>query len=186
MWTIGSLQGSVISVSLSAVHGFSKQVVDSIEVVAGFGVAGDCHAGERVQHLYRVRKNPAAKNLCQVHLLQSELFAELESKGIVVAAGEIGENVALAGVDLLSLPVGSLVRLGNEALVEITGLRDPCSQMKAVHPDLMKACISRDADGKKLRRAGVMGTAADSGLVRAGDLVAVTLPAEPWRRMGPV
>lgn len=180
------MTGYVVSVSRSAVHGFSKECVGEIRILAGLGVEGDAHAGVTVQHLYRLRKTPGALNLCQVHLLGEELFAELRSGGIEVAPGEMGENVTVRGIDLLGLPVGARVRLGEEAEVEITGLREPCSQMNHLRKGLMKACLARDAEGGRVRKAGVMGVAAGSGLVRVGDAVTVVLPERPWRRMGPV
>lgn len=180
------MQGTVISVSRSAVHEFSKDVMQEIEIVAGHGVLGDAHAGARVQHLYRVRKNPNAPNLCQVHLLQEQIFAELAATGISVSPGQMGENIVVRGLDLLSLPVGATLHLGEQAHVEVTGLREPCSQMNGLRPGLMKACLARDASGGKLRKAGIMGIATATGTVRAGDTVRVSLPPKPWRTMGPV
>jgi MOSC domain-containing protein YiiM len=176
----------VMSVSRSAVHGFSKNVVAEVRLVAGHGVEGDAHSGAKVQHLYRKRKDPNALNLCQVHLLQQELFRELAEMGITVDAGQMGENILTSGVDLLTLPVGARVKLGESAIVEITGLRDPCSQLNRLHSGLMKACISLDEKRRKIRKAGVMGVVIAGGLVRPGDLIQIELPAEPHRVMGPV
>jgi MOSC domain-containing protein YiiM len=116
----------VVSVSRSAVHGFSKQVAAEIVLLAGLGVEGDAHAGVTVRHRYRVRQDPSAPNLCQVHLLQEELFAELAGKGIAIAPGEMGENITTRGLDVLSLPRGARLHFGANAIVEVTGLRDPC------------------------------------------------------------
>jgi MOSC domain-containing protein YiiM len=176
----------VVSVSRSPVHGFSKEIAGEIRLLVGLGVEGDAHAGRTTQHLYRLRKDPAAPNLCQVHLLQAELFAELAEQGLAVAPGEMGENVTTAGVGLLELPVGARLALGAVAVVEITGLREPCSQMNRLRPGLMKACISRSASGEVIRKAGVMGIVAAGGVVRVGDAIGVELPARPWRKMGPV
>ena len=180
------MQGKVTSVSRSPVHGFSKDVVEQIQVLAGLGVEGDAHAGVTVRHRYRVRKNPAALNLCQLHLLQGELFAELAAKGFRLEPGELGENVTTEGIDLLTLPVGAVLHLGEAATVEITGLREPCVQMNGLRPGLMKACLARSAGGGLIRKAGVMGIATGSGPVSAGDAIRVTLPPQPWRTMGPV
>lgn len=180
------MQASVVSVSRSPVHGFSKQVVDHIELLAGLGVAGDAHAGVTVRHRYRVRKNPNAPNLCQVHLLQEELFAELAGRGLPLAPGQLGENITTRGLDLLELPVGAILHLGPSAQVEITGLREPCSQMNTLRPGLMKACLARRPDGSVLRKSGVMGLALATGIIRPGDCITVTLPAKPWQTMGPV
>jgi MOSC domain-containing protein YiiM len=166
----------VLSVSLSPVHGFSKAVASEIALLAGLGVEGDAHAVVTVRHRYRVRKDPAAPNLCQVHLLQAELFGELAEKGIAVAAGEMGENVTTLGIDLLGLPRGTRLRLGESAVVEVTGLREPCAQMNGLRPGLMKACLARAADGALVRKAGIMGIVLTGGVVRAGDRIAVELP----------
>jgi MOSC domain-containing protein YiiM len=176
----------VLSVSRSPVHGFSKQVEPEIRLLAGLGVEGDAHAGSTTQHLYRMRKDPTAPNLCQVHLLQAELFAELAEQSLAIAPGQMGENVTTQGVDLLGLPVGARLMLGAEAVVEITGLREPCSQMDKLQPGLMKACLSRSARGDLIRKAGVMGIVVAGGVVRVGDAIAVEPPARPWRKMGPV
>jgi MOSC domain-containing protein YiiM len=180
------MQGKIVSVSRSAGHAFSKERCASINVVAGLGVEGDVHAGATVKHRYLVRKNPKAPNLCQVHLLQAELFDELRARGIEIAPGEMGENVTTLGVDLLSLPLGAKLHLGEQAVVEVTGLRTPCSQMDAFRPGLMKACMGREADGSLVRKAGIMAIATVGGTVVAGDAVAVELPAGEWVKLGPV
>jgi MOSC domain-containing protein YiiM len=180
------LAGQVVSVTRSPVHGFSKQAVPEIRILAGFGVEGDAHAGEKVQHLYRVRKHPNAPNLCQVHLLAAELVDDLRARGMEVAPGQMGENVTTRGLDLLTLPVGARIHLGLEALVEVTGLRDPCTQLNTLHPALMKACLARTPDGILVRKAGIMAIALRSGPVRAGDTISIHLPEGEWRTMGPV
>jgi MOSC domain-containing protein YiiM len=180
------MPANVLSVSRSATHSFSKAVVDEIRVVAGLGVEGDAHAGVTVRHRYRVRKDPTSRNLCQVHLLQSELFVELAASGIDVAPGQMGENIATSGIDLLSLPLGTLLHLGDSAVVEVTGLRDPCAQLNGLRPGLMKACLVRNSPGKVQRKAGIMGVAIASGTVRAGDEITVVLPPGEPRPLGPV
>ncbi len=180
------MQGIVVSVSRSPVHRFSKQVAAEIALLAGLGVEGDAHAGVTVRHRYRVRQDPAAPNLCQVHLLQEELFAELAGKGIAIAPGEMGENITTRGLDVLSLPRGARLHFGANAIVEVTGLRDPCQQMNGLHPGLMKACIARDANGGIVRKSGIMGIVVAGGVVRAGDAIACVLPPGEWLPLEPV
>ncbi len=170
------MNAKVASVSLNPKHAFSKPVAREIVLLAGLGVQGDAHAGATVRHRYRVRKDPTAPNLCQVHLLHEELFAELAEKGIGVKAGEMGENVTTSGIDLLALPRGTRLHLGEAAVVEVTGLRDPCSQMNALRPGLMKACLARAADGALVRKSGIMSIVIAGGVVRPGDPIAVVLP----------
>jgi MOSC domain-containing protein YiiM len=176
----------VVAVAASTVHGFSKQTRPAIQLLAGLGVQGDAHQGVTVQHLSRLRRDPAAPNLRQVHLLPVELFDLLGSAGHRVVPGDLGENVATAGVDLLGLPTGTLLVLGAEAEVEVTGLRNPCRQIDAFQPGLLGHVLSRDADGGVRRLAGVMGVVRRGGAVRAGDAVTVVLPAGPHRPLHPV
>ena len=154
--------------------------------VAGLGVLGDAHAGERVKHRSRVARDPSQPNLRQVHLIHAELHDELRLRGFALAPGQMGENVTTRGIDLLALPTGTRLRLGAEALVEITGLRNPCAQLDGIQPGLMKAVLDRDADGNLVRKAGVMGIVLAGGEVRTGEAIAVELPDGPRRRLAPV
>ncbi|RYF76758.1 MAG: MOSC domain-containing protein [Comamonadaceae bacterium] len=176
----------VRSVHASALHSFSKFTEESIELIAGLGVAGDAHAGATVKHRSRVARDASAPNLRQVHLLHAELFDELMAAGFAVWPGELGENITTQGIDLLALPRGSRLCLGEDAAIEITGLRNPCSQLDRFQPGLMSATLARDSDGGLIRKAGVMAVVLRGGTVRAGDAVQVTLPALPHRMLEPV
>lgn len=171
------MTATVLAVHKSAGHTFSKPTVDEIRIVEGLGVEGDAHAGTTVMHRYDRRKDPTRPNLRQVHLLQSELFAELEEKGYAVGPGQMGENVTTAGIDLLTLPLGTVLRLGDEAVVELTGLRSPCKYINGLAEGLVQAVLDRDDDGNLIRKAGVMSVVLAGGTVRAGDPVRVDLPA---------
>lgn len=173
------MNGTVAAVSLSGVHEFSKPNADSIRLLAGLGVEGDTHLGITVQHRSRVAQDPTQPNLRQVHLIHGELHDELHEAGFTVAAGELGENVTTSGVDLLGLPRGTRLHLGAEAVVEVTGLRNPCDQINGFQKGLLKAVLGRDADGKLVRKAGIMGVVLKGGEVRPGDAVRVELPAQP-------
>ena len=166
--------------------GSAKDTVDEIVLVEGVGVEGDAHAGTTVQHLSRVRRDPTQPNLRQVHLIHAELFDEVAADGFTMAPGLIGENVTTRGVDLLALPEGSLLRLGPDAVVEITGLRNPCVQINGVEDGLMKRLVSVDADGETVRLAGVMSVVRSGGTVRAGDAITVELPVGERRALQPV
>ena len=170
---------TVLTVSKDPRHRFSKPRCDRIRLVAGLGVEGDAHMGVTVKHRSRVRADPTQPNLRQVHLLHGELFAELAAKGFDIESGDIGENIVTAGIDLLALPTGTQLHLGGEAVVEITGLRNPCSQLDRFRPGLMAAVLDRDADGKLVRKAGIMGIVTSGGEVRPGDAISVTLPPPP-------
>ncbi|KAA6464981.1 MOSC domain-containing protein [Acidobacteria bacterium AB60] len=173
------MNGIVVSVSADATHRFCKPVTASIWLLEGLGVKGDAHFGVTVQHRSRVAKDPTQPNLRQVHLIQSELFEELALAGFEVHPGQMGENVTTRGIDLLSLPAGAHLELGDAAAIAITGLRNPCFQIDHFQNGLMKAVLDRDEDGALIRKAGVMGIVLKSGEVRPGDAIRVTFPPQP-------
>jgi MOSC domain-containing protein YiiM len=176
----------VTAVSRSRGHNFSKPNQLQIRLVAGLGVEGDAHMGRTVKHRYDVRRKPSAPNLRQVHLMHEELLEELRAGGFDLQPGTLGENVMTRGVDLLGLPEGTRLRLGPAALVEVTGLRNPCRQIEAFRPGLLAAVLGRDAEGRVVRKTGVMAIVLEGGDVQPGDPVAVELPAGPHRPLAPV
>ncbi|HEX2134137.1 MAG TPA: MOSC domain-containing protein [Actinophytocola sp.] len=176
----------VVAVSRDENHAFSKPRRERIELLAGLGVAGDAHLGERVQHRSRVARDPSRPNLRQVHLIHAELHDELAAAGFTVAPGDLGENVTTRGIDLLGLPTGTRLRLGGSAVVQVTGLRNPCVQIDGFQPGLMKAVLDRDEHGDLVRKAGVMAVVLTGGPVRPGDAVHIDLPPEPHRALRPV
>ena len=163
------MQPTIIALSSAAKHRFSKIAQTSLELVAGLGVEGDAHAGRTVQHLSRMAKDPAAANLRQVHLIHAELFDELAAKGFAVAPGDLGENITTRGLDLLGLSRGTRLRLGDQAVIEITGLRNPCRQIDGLAQGLMAATLDKAPDGSLVRKCGVMAVVVTGGAVRAGD-----------------
>jgi MOSC domain-containing protein YiiM len=169
----------VVAVSRAAEHALGKQPQDRIRLLAGLGVEGDAHAGRTVQHRSRVARDPDAPNLRQVHLIHAELHEELQGRGFDVAPGAMGENVTTRGIDLLGLPAGARLRLGAEAVVQVTGLRNPCVQLDGLQPGLMAAVLDRDDDGSLVRKAGIMAVVLAGGEVRPGDRIAVELPPAP-------
>jgi MOSC domain-containing protein YiiM len=173
----------VVAVSRSPRHRFSKAPEAFIRIVAGHGVEGDAHAGTTVKHRSRWRKDPAQPNLRQVHLIHEELLHELRAGGFDLLPGALGENVTTAGVDLLALPAGTRLRLGASAVIEVTGLRNPCVQMDRYRAGLMQAVLDRDTEGRLVRKAGVMALAVMSGEVFPGDPIAVDLPEPPFRAL---
>lgn len=173
----------VLSVSSDDQHHFTKPRREAITLVAGVGVEGDAHSGATVQHLSRVRRDPSQPNLRQVHLIHSELFDELEAN---VAPGELGENITTVGLDLLDLPRGAMLRLGADAIVEVTGLRNPCLQIDRFQSGLLKQVVVTDAEGKTVRKTGVMGIVVAGGVVKPGDAISVELPAGDHEALAPV
>jgi MOSC domain-containing protein YiiM len=180
------MTGVIVAVCRSAGHTFSKAPQEHVRLVAGLGVEGDAHAGPRMRHRSRVKGADTPPNLRQVHLIQRELFDELAVEGHEVAPGELGENVTTAGIDLLALPRGTRIRLGDSAELELTGLRNPCVQIDRFQPGLMKRLVRRDGAGETHRRAGVMAVVVDGGTVRPGDALEITLPDGPREPLGVV
>ncbi|GGR17073.1 MOSC domain-containing protein [Streptomyces aurantiogriseus] len=173
------MSGSVTAVSSNGTYSFTKPNRDSITLIAGLGVEGDVHAGATVKHRFRMEKDPSQPNLRQVHLIHAELFEEVREAGFEVGPGELGENVTTRGVDLLGLPVGARLRLGAQAVVEVTGLRNPCAQIDAFQKGLMKQVVGRDRDGRPAFKSGIMSVVLSGGLVRPGDPITVELPDGP-------
>jgi MOSC domain-containing protein YiiM len=174
----------VTAVSVSPRHTMTKPTADAIRLLEGLGVEGDAHHGTTVKHRSHVRRDPAKPNLRQVHLIHSELHDELAEQGFPgLQPGQMGENVTTQGVDLLGLPVGTKLRLGDAAVVEVTGLRNPCAQLDGIQPGLMKATLDRDAAGAVVMKSGIMGVVLAGGEVRPGDPIGVELPPEPHVRM---
>ena len=170
------MSGKVLAVHRSGDHTFSKERVSGIALVRGRGVRDDAHFGVMVQHRSRVAKDPTQPNLRQVHLLHAELLDELGARGFKIEPGQLGENITTRDLDLLGLSTGSLIRIGDTAVVRVTGLRNPCVQIEAFMPGLLAAVLDRTADGALVRRAGIMGIVEQGGPVQAGDTVVVIEP----------
>ncbi len=171
----------VVSVNRSPVHRFSKEPVPAVRLLEGLGLEGDAHAGATVQHRSRVARDPSLPNLRQVHLLHAELLDVLAERGHQVRAGDLGENITTVGIDLLGLPVGTQLELGDRAVVTVTGLRNPCVQIESFRSGLLAEVVRRAEDGSIVRLAGIMGVVSAGGIVRAGDPIAVRYPALPHR-----
>ncbi|MFD9292705.1 MOSC domain-containing protein [Streptomyces sp. NPDC060030] len=177
------MNSTVAAVSSNGVYSFTKPNRDSVTLLAGLGVEGDVHAGVTVKHRSRVAQDPTQPNLRQVHLIHQELFTELGQAGFDVSPGDLGEKITTEGIDLLGLPAGTLLHLGAEAVVEVTGLRNPCLQIDIFQDGLLKQVVGRAGDGTVVRKAGIMGVVRTGGVVRPGDGIKAVLPAEPHHRL---
>jgi hypothetical protein len=170
---------TVTALSVSPTHTMKKPNQDRVKLLTGLGVEGDAHLGVTVKHRSRVARDPNQPNLRQVHLVHAELHDELRGAGFTVEPGDMGENVTTRGIDLLGLPTGTRLHLGPTAIVEITGLRNPCGQLDSVQQGLMSATLDKDADGNLIRKAGIMGIVLTDGDVKVGDNIEVELPPAP-------
>ena len=177
---------TVVAVHRSGTYTMAKPAVDVVRLLEGLGIEGDVHAGTTVKHRSRMRRDPTVPNLRQVHLIHAELHDELRASGFAVAAGQMGENVTTRGLDLLGLPTGTRLRLGPSAVIEVTGLRNPCAQLDGIQPGLLDACVEREGAVVTVRKAGIMAVVLTGGEVRAGDPIEVELPATPHEPLRPV
>lgn len=172
--------GLVVAVAKDGEHRFSKEPATEVRIVAGLGVEGDAHQGVTVKHRSRVAADPTQPNLRQVHLMHSELFEELRRKGFDVEPADLGENITTRGLDFLALPRNSLLQIGADAVLEVTGLRNPCAQIERFQPGLLAAVLDRGPEGEVIRKAGIMAIARTGGLIRCGDAITVALPLPPY------
>jgi MOSC domain-containing protein YiiM len=178
----------ILSTSSARTHTFSKHPQPHLTLITNEGIEHDAHRGRTAQHLYLKRKNPTAPNLAQVHLLSSELLAELAILGFAINPGELGENLLTAGLDLLALPRGTHLHIGPQAILEVTGLRTPCSKIDAFRPGLQQHLWGPPLPNttQKTRRAGIMATVHRGGQIHPNDLIHITLPPKPHHPLGPV
>ena len=181
-----TIMGSILSVSKSQTHEFSKNTTNTITLVKGEGVDGDAHKGITVKHRSRVSKDPTQPNLRQVHLIHNELIETLKHSGFAVKPAIMGENITTVGIDLLSLPKGAVLKIGATAQIEITGLRNPCPQLDNYQKGLTAAVLDRDKHGNLIRKAGIMGIVLESGTVTIDDNIEVVMPPKPHKPLLPV
>lgn len=180
------MQSGVVAVHLSRRHAFSKQALSEIELVAGHGVKGDAHFGATVQHLSRVAKDPTQANLRQVHLLHHELLIQLGAKGYNVQPGQMGENITTRGLDILGLSTGTKLKFGEQVILRVTGLRNPCAQIERFRTGLLAAVLGHTEDGTLVRLAGVMCVVEQGGKIRPGDSIVVAAHCENHMPLQPV
>jgi MOSC domain-containing protein YiiM len=179
-------RSTVVALSRSATHSLSKRNFERVLLIEGHGVDGDAHAGATVKHRSRVAVDPSQPNLRQVHLIHAELHDALGAAGFPVAPGQMGENITTRGIDLLGLATGTRLHVGATAVLEVTGLRNPCKQLDRIHPGLMAATLARAADGALIRKAGIMAVVRCGGEVACGDAIVIDLPPAPHRPLEPV
>lgn len=174
---------SVHSVHSSSTHSIRKENRSYINIVEGFGVEDDAHAGKKVKHRYLVRKDPERPNLRQVHLISQEIYDELNHAGFQIQAGEMGENITTTGIDIMNLPVDTIFRIGGEVELKITGMREPCHLLDEIQNGLMKATVYKNKEGQIIRKAGIMSIVLKGGIVQAGESIEIIYPNKPWQKM---
>jgi|TARA_R110001606_G_scaffold365703_1_gene520632 MOSC domain-containing protein YiiM len=173
-------EARVVAVAKDGVHRFSKEIVSEIRIIEGMGVEGDAHLGKTVKHRSRVAVDPTQPNLRQVHLIHSELFSEVSEKGFIVRAADLGENITTFGVDLLALPRGTVLKIGQTVELEVTGLRNPCKQIDNFQTGLLSAVLIKGENGELIRKSGIMTVVKAGGSIKAGDAIQSIFPEKPY------
>lgn len=173
----------VHSVHSSSTHSIRKESKSYINIIEGFGVEDDAHAGKKVKHRYLVKKDPERPNLRQVHFISKEIYEELLNQGFSIKAGEMGENITTKGIDIMNLPVNTILRIGGDVELKITGMREPCHLLDQIEDGLMKATVSKNKEGQIIRKAGIMSIVIKGGIVQSGDPIEILYPKKPWKKM---
>ena len=169
-------EGIVAGVFVSGGHTFSKSERYSVTLLQGLGIEGDAHCGSTVQHLSDRKKNSTRSNLRQLHLIQSELIEELNATGFDVRPGDLGENITTGQIDLPALPQGTLLRIGDTAVVEITGLRTPCFKIERFRKGLRSAVTEHRHGGPATLKGALMAIVVAGGVVNRDDRIGVIIP----------
>lgn len=146
---MGTTKGRIKAISISKDRGTKKYNVPTAELKAGFGIAGDAHAGDWHR---------------QVSLLGEESIAKMRAKGATVTSGDFAENITTEGIDLQSLKIGSKLRLGSAAEVEITQFGKECHSGCAIFQQIGDCIMPRE---------GVFGKVIKPGQVKTGDTIEI-------------
>jgi len=173
----------VHALSISEQHTFSKNLVNEVVVIAGIGIKGDAHAGVTVKHRSRVAKDPTQPNLRQIHLIHLELLSDLKTKGYIVKPGDLGENITTTGISLLDLPKDTILTIGENVEIQITGLRNPCHQIDKFQKGLLKEVVGKNDAGEIVRMAGIMGIVLKGGIIKVNDTIQIAYPDLPYQKL---
>ena len=180
------MRGKVHTVNVSDKHSIRKFERSYINIIEGYGVEGDAHAGKKVKHRYLVKKDPERPNLRQVHLIPYEIYKELNDKGFSIQPGDMGENITCIGIDAMNLPLNTILKIGDSVELRVTGMREPCHLLDKIELGLMKAVIDKKKDGELIRKAGIMTVVLKGGIVTPSDEILAILPEKPWIKMDTV
>jgi MOSC domain-containing protein YiiM len=142
----------VVAVSISRTKGVKKENVDQVELRVGHGVEGDAHAGDWRR---------------QVSLLAQESIDKMKNLGIDVHPGDFAENITTIGLDVPKLPVGQRIRIGAQAVLELTQIGKECHSGCAIMKQVGKCIMPLE---------GVFFIVIEPGAVFPGDQI-VLLPS---------
>lgn len=143
------MKGEIVSINISDKKGVKKKGVDEALLVVDHGLEKDAHAGDWHR---------------QVSLLASESIDKMRDKGLTLDAGDFAENITTRDIDLVSLPVGTRVRVGGEILLEISQIGKECHERCAIYYQAGDCIMPRE---------GVFAKVLEGGLVKKGDSLEV-------------
>jgi MOSC domain-containing protein YiiM len=146
---VGTTKGKIKAVSTSKERGTQKDNVQAAELKVGFGIEGDAHAGNRHR---------------QVSLLGQDSIEKMRAKMANISAGDFAENITTEGINLQSLTIGSKLRLGDDAEVEITQFGKKCHSGCEIFQQIGDCIMPRE---------GVFAKVLKSGRIKPGDTIEV-------------
>ncbi len=141
--------GAVVSVNISRTKGVRKAPVLGCRVVPGLGLEGDAHAGDGHR---------------QVSLLALESIEKMRVEGLDVGPGDFAENITTSGLELVSLPVGTVLRVGGGARLEVSQIGKVCHD---------RCAIFEQAGDCVMPREGIFARVLAGGQIGPGDRVEV-------------
>ncbi len=139
----------IVSIAISKKKGTRKARVDNASLIQDHGLEGDAHAGPWHR---------------QVSFLASESIEKAKKSGLDVTYGDFAENLATSGIDWLKIPIGTLVHLGESAIVEITQIGKECHNKCAIYY-MAGDCI--------MPREGIFGMVIKGGKIKRGDMIRI-------------
>ena len=143
------IEGKIVAVCLSPGKGERKKDVGRGELLENFGLAGDGHGGDWHR---------------QVSLLALESIAKMRAAGLTVGPGDFAENLTTGGIELNILPIGTRLRVGDEALLEVTQIGKVCHTRCAIY---------HQAGDCVMPKEGIFARVLQGGPVRSGDVLRV-------------
>jgi MOSC domain-containing protein YiiM len=138
--------GQVVAVCVSEKKGERKTPVAAVELRENHGIVGDAHAGDWHR---------------QVSLLASESIDKMRALGLDVDSGDFAENITTSGVNLVSLPIGSRLQIG-ETLLEVTQIGKECHT---------RCAIFYQAGDCVMPKEGIFARVITGGTIRPGDSI---------------
>lgn len=137
------------SIAISKKKGTRKTQVQESELVVEHGLVDDAHAGQWHR---------------QVSFLASESIGKARERGLKVTFGDFAENIATSGVDWMSIPIGTRLKVGDTAIVEITQIGKECHNKCAIYY-MAGDCI--------MPREGIFARVLEGGKIRVGDPISI-------------